>query len=77
MSNTSLTQIVYGILLFIVGFSSYSQNINGKVSDTLQNPLPYANILAIPDNDNQEVKFAITENDCSYKLGLVAKIYSV
>ncbi len=47
--------------------------VSGKVTDTLQNPLPYANILAIPKADNQDVKFAITENDGSYKLGLTKK----
>ena len=61
------------ILLLLAGFSSFSQNISviGKVADTLQNPLPYANILAIPKVDNQDVKFAITEKDGSYRLGLI------
>ena len=61
------------ILVLLVGFSSFSQNIivAGKVTDTIQNPLSYANILAIPKADDQDVKFAITEKDGSYKLGLV------
>lgn len=61
------------ILLLFTCFSTYSQNtiVKGNVKDTLQNPLPYANILAIPSSDDQDVKFAITENDGSYKLGLV------
>ncbi len=62
------------ILLFLVGFFSYCNaqkiKISGKITDVIQNPLSYANILAIPKADNQEVKFAITENDGSYKLGL-------
>jgi hypothetical protein len=55
-----------------MGFHSFSQNIitTGKVTDTIQNPLPYANILAIPQADDQDVKFAISENDGGYKLGL-------
>ncbi|WP_262890116.1 hypothetical protein [Gelidibacter japonicus] len=38
------------ILLLLAGFSSYAQQVkvSGKVTDTLQNPLAYANILAIP-----------------------------
>ena len=36
---------------------------SGKVTDTLQNPLAYANILAIPDNDNEAVTFAITKKN--------------
>ncbi|QXP77383.1 carboxypeptidase-like regulatory domain-containing protein [Winogradskyella sp. HaHa_3_26] len=61
-------------LLFLAGFSSFINaqqiKVSGKVSDTLQNPLSYSNILAIPKADDQDVKFAITENDGSYKLGL-------
>jgi uncharacterized lipoprotein YajG len=51
------------ILLILAGFSSYSQQItvSGKVTDTLQNPLAYANILAIPENDNEAVTFAISQ----------------
>ncbi|WP_179333746.1 TonB-dependent receptor [Winogradskyella costae] len=44
--------------------------MSGKVTDTIQNPLPYANILAIPAADDQEIRFAITEKDGSYKIGL-------
>lgn len=56
----------------IAGFSSYAQQIkvSGKVTDTLQNPLAYANILAIPEDDNETVRFAISEDNGSYKLGL-------
>ena len=52
--------------------SIYAQQIivSGKVTDTLLNPLRYANILAIPEANNQEVRFAITENNGNYKLGL-------
>ncbi|GAB4154310.1 MAG: TonB-dependent receptor [Winogradskyella sp.] len=63
------------ILLILAGCSSlgFAQQvlIQGKVTDSLKNPLPYANILAIPQADNQDVKFAITEEDGSYQLGLV------
>ncbi|WP_299367438.1 carboxypeptidase-like regulatory domain-containing protein [Winogradskyella sp.] len=45
--------------------------VSGKVTDSLQTPLPYANILAIPQADDSEIKFAITEKDGSYRLGLV------
>lgn len=60
------------ILLLLAGFSSYAQQIkvSGKIIDTLKNPLAYANILAIPDNDNEEVRFAVTEDNGNYKLGL-------
>ena len=62
------------IQLFFMSFSFviYSQTIvvSGKVTDTLQTPLSYANILAIPEANDQDVRFAITENNGSYKLGL-------
>ncbi|WP_115808135.1 carboxypeptidase regulatory-like domain-containing protein [Winogradskyella pacifica] len=48
--------------------------MSGKVTDTIQNPLPYANILAIPKADDQNVKFAITENDGSYNLILITRM---
>ena len=61
---------------FVIIFSQFlcihaqQTKIQGKVTDTLNKPLPYANILAVPQADDQSVKFAITENDGSYKLGL-------
>ncbi|NCO63740.1 MAG: carboxypeptidase regulatory-like domain-containing protein [Flavobacteriales bacterium] len=62
----------FSILFFISGYSFYAQNIvvSGKITDTLQNPLSYANILAIPEAIDQDVRFAITDNDGNYKLGL-------
>jgi hypothetical protein len=62
------------ILLFLAGFSSFSYAqqilISGKTTDSLQKPLHYANILAIPKADDKDLKFAITEDDGSYKLRL-------
>lgn len=64
-------KIIKFLFLFCVTLT-YSQNVivSGKIIDTLENPLPYANILAIPKTDGQEVKFAITKDNGSYKLGL-------
>lgn len=60
------------LLFFLVGFSSYAQTltISGKVTDTLQQPLGYANILAVPKADNVTISFAITLEDGTYKLKL-------
>src|SRR5690606_10258730 len=44
--------------------------VSGKVTDSLQNPLSYANVLAIPESDAEQVRYAITEDNGSYKLGL-------
>lgn len=59
------------VLLFNVFSFSQTIRYSGKVTDSLKKPLPFANILAIPENDSQEVKFAITENNGSYTLGLI------
>ncbi len=60
------------ILLLLAGFSLNAQTItvSGKVSDTLQQPLGYANILAVPESDNLSIAFAITQDNGTYKLKL-------
>lgn len=61
------------ILLFLVRFFSLqAQEIKytGKVVDSLQQPLVYANILAIPNSDKGELSFAITNNKGEFKLKL-------
>lgn len=60
------------LLLFIVEFSSHSQQIkvSGKVTDSIRNPLVYASLLAIPKGEDQQIAHAITLNDGSFKLGL-------
>ena len=65
-------QIFLKVLLFLVGFSSYGQQVivSGKVMDSLQNPLAYANVLAMPESEEEAVRFAVTEKNGSYKLGL-------
>ena len=60
------------VLLFLVGLSSYAQQvvISGQVTGSLQNPLAYANVLAMPEAEGEAVRFAATENNGTYKLGL-------
>lgn len=41
------------------------------MTDSLQKPLEYANVLAIPSEEDFELKFAITKADGTYKLSLV------
>jgi hypothetical protein len=66
------TNVLKILILLLAGFSSYAQQvvISGKVTDTLQNSLGYANILAIPESDTESIRFAITEDNGNYKLGL-------
>lgn len=62
------------IILFNIttGFFCYSQTfvLEGKISNSLQQPLAYANILAIPDSDDLDMAFAITNSEGIYKLKL-------
>jgi hypothetical protein len=44
--------------------------MEGKVMDTLQKPLEYANILAIPSSKNLDIQFSITDEKGNYKLTL-------
>ena len=62
------------ILVLILLQNSYTQQItySGKVSDTLQNPLQYANILAIPESKDLEITFAVTDANGNYMLRLAA-----
>lgn len=43
--------------IFIVSSTIIAQNVyvSGKITDSLHNPLGHANILAIPDADEQDV----------------------
>jgi len=58
-------------LLFFTGFfylSSQAQTLEGKVLDTLNKPLEYANVLAIPSSEKLDIRFSITDQTGNYKL---------
>ncbi len=58
-------------LIFFLGLQlSYSQTLTGSVKDTLNNPLEFANILAKPLQENERIKFAITDIKGQYTLNL-------
>ncbi|TDP61944.1 hypothetical protein [Flavobacterium dankookense] len=49
-------------ILFICSLSfSQTHTITGVVSDSLNNPLESANIIALPKSENAQLKFAIAE----------------
>ncbi|MCZ8329821.1 MAG: hypothetical protein O9282_00765 [Flavobacterium sp.] len=50
---------------------SQTHTITGVVSDTLNNPLESANIIALPKSENAQLKFAIADNKEKYRLKLV------
>jgi len=53
------------ILLTLTGFSSLfaqQEQLQGKVLDSTQNPIPYTNLIATRLAENQDITFAITDN---------------
>ena len=58
--------------IFLFNLSSFSQKITlkGIVKDSLQNPLPYANVIAKPKDVSKNLQFAITDNEGYYNLNL-------
>jgi hypothetical protein len=57
------------ILVFAISSLSYSQKVTltGFVKDSLQNPMPYVNVIAKPKDVSKNLQFAISENEGYYK----------
>jgi len=61
----------YTFLLFIsYNISAQVNSFNGKILDSLQNPIPNTNIIATPLVENADITFAISSLDGEYKLKL-------
>tara|TARA_R110002074_G_scaffold392826_3_gene578641 strand:+ start:3994 stop:6639 length:2646 start_codon:yes stop_codon:yes gene_type:complete len=62
-------KFIYFILLLISSVA-FSQNITlkGTIKDSLQNPLPYANVITKPKDLSKNLQFAITDEEGYYKL---------
>lgn len=61
------------LILSLTGFfTSQAQEINlsGTISDTLNQPLQNANVLAIPATQNAQIKFSISDSEGNYNLSL-------
>jgi hypothetical protein len=68
--NNIKTILFLFILFFQAGFFSVLAQVTlkGKVTDTLQSPLEYANVLAIPQTEDIEIAFSICDNKGNYQL---------
>jgi len=58
-------------ILFLTGFLTLNGQeiaLKGKIMDTLNRPLEYANVLALPESEGEAVVFSITDENGSYKL---------
>jgi len=67
-----MQQTLVSIIISIISVTStYSQyNLTGVVTDSLQTPLPFTNVLAKPTNPKVEMTFAIADEKGRYKLVL-------
>ncbi|MCF6351336.1 MAG: carboxypeptidase-like regulatory domain-containing protein [Flavobacteriaceae bacterium] len=69
------------ISIFLIGFfSSNAQTIKikGKVTDSISNPLKYANVFAVPKEKEVNITYAITNEKGNYILNLKkGKTYQV
>ncbi len=63
----------FSLILSLTGFFTINaQNtlLSGTISDSLNQPLQSANVLAIPASQNEQIKFSITDTRGNYKLNL-------
>lgn len=56
------------ILIFTTAIFSQKVTLTGFVKDSLQNPMPYANVIAKPKDVSKNLQFAISDNEGYYKL---------
>jgi hypothetical protein len=67
---------IFTFILFCIMSSVFSQeiNISGTVTDSLQNPLAWANVVAIPTDKSQQMRFAVTDDKGRYRLNLIKNV---
>src|SRR5690606_14349689 len=67
------------LFLFLgVNLSCFSQSVlKGRVTDSLQKPLPYTNVIAKPQDSLKKLQFSITNEQGEYRLELDAIPYTV
>ncbi|WP_282071819.1 carboxypeptidase-like regulatory domain-containing protein [Polaribacter atrinae] len=58
------------LFFIIISTSLFAQKVtlSGSVKDSLQTPMPYANVIAKPKDVSKNLQFAITDNEGYYKL---------
>jgi hypothetical protein len=74
--KTVIRKIVFATvyLLFFLSISAQERSIKGVVSDSIENPIPWANVVAIPQDKSDGPKFAVTDDKGRYQLFLSKKI---
>ena len=62
--------ILFYFILISQYFFAQKITLSGQVKDSLENPLPYANVIAKPKQVSKNMQFAISDNEGFYKLVL-------
>jgi len=62
--------VFFVVILFNNIVFSQTIKLFGTVKDSLQNPMPYANVIAKPKDISKNLKFVITDNEGYYSLQL-------
>lgn len=69
---------IFLLLFLFIPFEAFSQrSLTGKVTDSLNNPLAGANLIAEPRDSLKQLKFAITGDDGKFSLQLENIYYTV
>ena len=73
-----LSRLGFLFLLFLLPFPGFAQHlVEGTVKDSLESPLAHANIIAVPLDSMETLKFSITEENGRYRLDLKEIPYTV
>lgn len=67
-----MLRLLIGIFFLITYAPTIAQSIviKGTITDTVNLPLSYANVLALPEDTGRKVRFAISDSDGSYTIKL-------
>jgi hypothetical protein len=65
-----IVSLIFFNILFFSAINAQKKTLTGSVKDNLENPLPYANVIAKPKDVSKNLQFAITDNEGYYKLVL-------
>ena len=60
--------LFFAFLVFCKTGHSQAIKLTGYIKDSLNNPLPYANVIAKPKDISKNLQFAITDNEGFYRL---------
>ena len=65
-----IRKTIFYLFLFFANYFVFGQKVilTGTIKDSLQTPMPYANVIAKPKDISKNLQFAITDNEGYYKL---------